>query len=153
MGFGLYVFFEPINSVIESKENNAQFNRPILYGLYKTDLFILNNDTLKLDIPNDIKWNYLGIEYTNSIQFFKTNKVRKGYATEIDTIKKRISFTAFSNENKKFNLHYAISMDTLVLNGIIDKDSVYVRAIRKDRSDFRLTNRGFHWINEYPFNR
>ena len=140
----LMIFFEPINSVIESKENNAQFNRPIFYGLYKTDLFILNNDTLNLEIPNDIKWNYMGIEYANSIQFFKSNKVRKGYATEIDTTKNRISFTAFSNENKKFNLHYSISMDTIILKGIIDKDSVHVRAISKDRSDFRLTNRGFH---------
>jgi hypothetical protein len=34
-------------------------------------------------------------------------------------------------------------------------DGREVEAImhRKDPSQFLLTNRGFHWINEYPFNR
>ncbi|MBS1564098.1 MAG: hypothetical protein JST39_06900, partial [Bacteroidetes bacterium] len=41
----------------------------------------------------------------------------------------------------------------LVLSGVLLKDSVEVVMKRVDLNRFRLVNRGFHWVNETPFNR
>jgi hypothetical protein len=41
----------------------------------------------------------------------------------------------------------------LVLDGTLDGAAVTVRLRHLDESTFLLVNRGFHWVNEYPFNR
>jgi hypothetical protein len=43
--------------------------------------------------------------------------------------------------------------DTLVLAGAQDGDSVHATLVRRDVSTSPLLRRGFHWIQEYPFNR
>jgi hypothetical protein len=41
----------------------------------------------------------------------------------------------------------------LLLEGTFDGKKVRAVLNRTDIPKFRLTTRGFHWINEYPFNR
>ena len=43
--------------------------------------------------------------------------------------------------------------DHLVLQGTLDGDQAMLRLKRLDASSFLLVNRGFHWVNEAPFNR
>ncbi|AYB33835.1 hypothetical protein [Chryseolinea soli] len=52
-----------------------------------------------------------------------------------------------------YHFQYAIAKDNLyTLKGKLNEDSIQV-AMRKNSEEFLLLNRGFHWINEYPFNR
>jgi hypothetical protein len=41
----------------------------------------------------------------------------------------------------------------LTLQGVLGQDSLMIRFRARDLSQFRLINRGFHWINETPYNR
>ena len=41
----------------------------------------------------------------------------------------------------------------LALEGTLDGQKVRAKLRRADSPEFLLINRGFHWINEYPFNR
>lgn len=41
----------------------------------------------------------------------------------------------------------------MTLDGQMDGHAVHVQLKLKDRNQFLLVNRGFHWIQEYPFNR
>ena len=41
----------------------------------------------------------------------------------------------------------------MTLEGEMDGHRTYARLVRFDESKFLLTSRGFHWIQEYPFNR
>ena len=41
----------------------------------------------------------------------------------------------------------------LVLDGMLDGVSTQIRLVKKEAKDFPLMNRGFHWINELPYNR
>ena len=45
---------------------------------------------------------------------------------------------------------YAVA---LALAGGVDGRQIQAALRRADPSQFLLTSRGFHWINEYPFNR
>ena len=38
-------------------------------------------------------------------------------------------------------------------DGKMDGHTVHMQLKLKDRNQFLLVNRGFHWIQEYPFNR
>lgn len=42
---------------------------------------------------------------------------------------------------------------TLILSGAYQGHDIVARAKRVDEASFLLVNRGFRWVNEYPFNR
>jgi len=41
----------------------------------------------------------------------------------------------------------------LVLDGDMDRHKVHMQLKLLDRNKFLLVSRGFHWIQEIPFNR
>lgn len=43
--------------------------------------------------------------------------------------------------------------DVLTLTGVLDGSQMTARLRRGAEQKFLLTDRGFHWINEFPFNR
>jgi len=43
--------------------------------------------------------------------------------------------------------------DHLNIEGAIDFHKTSPRLVRFDESKFLLKNRGFHWVQELPFNR
>jgi len=50
-------------------------------------------------------------------------------------------------------LHYEQAGNELVLEGELRGSPIRTRLRKKDPGTFLLLNRGFHWVNEYPFNR
>jgi hypothetical protein len=46
-----------------------------------------------------------------------------------------------------------LDADTVELSGTLDGEAVRVRVKKADRNQFLLVNRGFHWVNETPYNR
>jgi hypothetical protein len=56
--------------------------------------------------------------------------------------------------NKKSLFSYTRpDSEHLVLQGTLISDPLVVKLKRIDPAKFLLVNRGFHWINERPFNR
>ena len=41
----------------------------------------------------------------------------------------------------------------LTIEGILNQDSLKIKLKKKSENQFILVSRGFHWVNEYPFNR
>ena len=59
-----------------------------------------------------------------------------------------------NDKTKKYPLHYARpDVGHLTIEGSIADGRVSMRLRKIDPSEFLLVNRGFHWINEVPFNR
>jgi hypothetical protein len=46
-----------------------------------------------------------------------------------------------------------VAENQLTLDGDMDKHKVHMQLQLVDRKTFLLVNRGFHWVQEYPFNR
>ena len=60
----------------------------------------------------------------------------------------------FADTVHKYQFTYSrIKPDMLLLNGAWKNDSLHIRFKRFDERNFRLLKRGFHWINEIPYNR
>jgi hypothetical protein len=51
-----------------------------------------------------------------------------------------------------YDFHYTAPLDRVTLSGRLLADDLVIEMRRID-SGFLLTHRGFHWINERPFNR
>jgi hypothetical protein len=75
------------------------------------------------------------------------------YATPtVDQSKNSVSLTDETDPNWKCDFAYLRTDDQLLsLRGNINGDGVALKLHRLNLSKSRLTGRGFHWINEYPF--
>lgn len=128
--------------------------KPTLYGLYNVDVFAINNDTLPPLNTSSIRWRQLIIEWEGyaSCQVMTDSTIH--FTTIVDTVKKRIEFAQTSDRLIQYSFNYDTpTPEKINLTGRMQNDSILISMTRKKIKDFRLMNRGFNWINEYPFNR
>ena len=131
----------------------TRLNKPELYGLYEVKTFVNNQDTIQPLLTNDKRWRHIFIENPNDMQFSTMTKSRYGLSSEIDTVNKKIKLTEFNDSKQVYILDYKKTDSTLIVSGVFRKDTIFCETKRLDKKDFRLTSRGFNWINEYPYNR
>ena len=82
------------------------------------------------------------------------NDSLKGFAFQPDTATKKIEMFSYADTTKKSNFVYRfLQKDVLLLTGKSGNDSVVIEMKKYDLNNFRIINRGFHWVNEYPLNR
>ena len=147
LGFGSY-------NVIQSK-NRYGSNAPKhkLYGLYEVESFVSNTDTIPKILDHDKRWRYIRLEYPGYFQVSKMNNERLTFNSDVDTIKHIIKLTSLKDSTAIYNATYKKTDSTMIISTIIKNDTISLKTKRLDKSDFLLTNRGFNWINERPFNR
>ena len=72
-------------------------------------------------------------------------------ACQVDTLQRTVQFN--TSYDGQFTLTYQLpDKDHLTFDGTIRGDSIHITTKRMDLNKFRLISRGFHWINETPFN-
>lgn len=128
--------------------------KPKLYGLYTVDFHIINNDTLAPLITDAKRWKQFSIEREGYARLSYMNDKTETFTTTIDTVLHTINLTARNNASMKYSLTYeSTSTNRFNFKGTIKNDSICILMKKKDLKDYTLTNRGFNWISEYPFNR
>ena len=75
------------------------------------------------------------------------------YQFKVDTAKHTAIVFSVKDTLNKAHFKYVVDTTSLTLIGKMKNDSVYINLKRFDEKNFLLMNRGFHWINERPFNR
>lgn len=123
-------------------------------GTYLTQIFIFNKDTLHTpdNAEDSVGWNQMILAYPKYIRIKYNNGKMTGKIVSIDTTNK--TFRLLNNNSSQYAFfHYQQHKDTVTFEGNILQDSAQIVLVRKQMKDYRLVNRGFHWINEYPFNR
>jgi hypothetical protein len=66
------------------------------------------------------------------------------------------TLTLTRNDDKNWKAHFTYNRgpdEHLEVDGSMDGHPIHMALHRKDRNQFLLVNRGFHWISEVPFNR
>lgn len=127
--------------------------KPPLYGIYNTENFIRNRDTLEPLTTNEIRWKTLTLDEWDRASVRLMNDTIKKFTYAVDTISNSIEFKDRFDSSKSFTLNYQINGNKFFYNGIYYSDTINVSANKKNPEDFLLMSRGFHWINELPFNR
>ncbi|MDO6473069.1 hypothetical protein [Maribacter sp. 1_MG-2023] len=123
-----------------------------LYGIYDVNLFIVENDTIPPSRLNFDRWDRLIID-KNVALVEKMNREKIHLQMEIDSVNSTVHFQSYMDKDDISELKFKIEGNYLILDGKIRDSNVLTKMIRKERADFFLEKRGFHWINEYPMNR
>ena len=152
--FVLYLFYSNISGSLDGqKQYGDKSPLPLLYGIYNTQTFIRNNDTIAALTTDTMRWKQLIVEFDKFARVKLMNDSTKDYNFITDTISKSVSISSGTDTIIKSTLFYRADSAYLTLTGKLKNDSVFIRLKKYDINKFRLVNRGFHWINEYPFNR
>ncbi len=133
----------------ERKLNN--YKKPVFYGVWETEYFIKNKDTLLPLITDGKRWRYLIIQKKDKALVKYMNDKTESFYFSVDTISEKISFRSFEDKNNSILKYTSIKPNFMELKGKIDNDSLHITLKKKD--EFLLKSRGFNWINESPFNR
>lgn len=130
--------------------NNRYTTAPPLYGIYDAELFVLDGDTLTA--ANDTnRWQFITIDKWERGAIKRINVPANRYDLKIDTKKLTMQYNA---DDSGWVLQYDVpDSNHLIVRGKLSGHYVYAALCKKDLRNFLLINRGFHWINEYPFNK
>ena len=92
--------------------------------------------------------------FTTFTSFQRMDDSFAGFASTINDKDKTLSLTKAADKNWKAGFTFdRPAQDQLVLDGSMDGHKIHMQLKLFDRNKFMLVNRGFHWINEYPFQR
>ena len=94
------------------------------------------------------------ISYAGGVQVKLMNDSMKFYSFVPDTVKHKIVVNTYADTLHKYQFTYSLQKpDVMLLSGKWKQDSLHIRLRRLDHTQFLLLRRGFHWVNEFPFNR
>jgi uncharacterized membrane protein YphA (DoxX/SURF4 family) len=154
----LFVFLALYYTFWTSMREAAQFGdlapKQPLYGIY--DVLTVNRKGLEVPplTTDTSRWKRMIVSGSLYVRIINMADSSTFLRFKVDTLKRSAVFTAFPDTTFSFSLAY-VKPDSnhLVFSGMMYGDSVSISMKRVDPDAFRLVSRGFHWINEYPFNR
>lgn len=129
-------------------------HKPHLYGIWETETFIMNTDTIPPLITEGTRWRYLIVEQKGrSVVKTMTEKLVP-YTFITDTLENTITMHSEGGKKDSLNLKFEYkAVGTLKLFGILENDTLSISFKKKSLDSLPLTSRSFHWINERPYNQ
>ncbi len=125
-----------------------------LFGIYNVTKFVVNNKPLLPLATDTSQWKQLNVTSDKYATIKMMNDSLKNFNFIVSPVTKTVKVSEFSDQDDKSILDYSNPDSThLILTGKIKEDSVYIEMKKVDIKNMRLIKRGFHWINEYPYNR
>jgi len=130
-----------------------------LYGIWKVDRFMVDGQERSPLLGDYGRWRRVIFDYPEYMSYERMDDSTGGYEASIDEKGKTIALTKSNDKKWKGSLHYlrtkqaGASPEQLVLDGIVGGQPMRMELELVDRSKFTLVGRGFHWVQDYPFNR
>jgi hypothetical protein len=125
-----------------------------LYGVWNVDQMSVDGQ-IRSPLLNDYgRWRRVIFDVPTAMAFQRMDDSLAGYGTTISSNDNSIAMTKGSDKNWKADLHFQRpAQDQLTLDGEMDGHKIHMQLQLIDRNKFLLVNRGFHWVQEFPFNR
>jgi hypothetical protein len=153
----LIIGFVLISTTIQGIEGEKQYGdsvpKPKLWGVYNVETFVLGKDTLPPLMTDTLRWKKFVIAFPTQARIYHVNDSTSRYTSAIDTTHHSMTLSMGAIEYKlkyeqQDSVHFRFA-------GLLQRDSVFItlRKVKTRPEDFRLMGRGFHWINETPYNR
>ena len=151
IGFGGWTLWQANES---SKKYGDLAEKSPLYGIWNVEEFAIDGKVHPPLATDESRWRRVVFDYPKMLGVQLMSSSRQRYILELDPEARTLALTKRDDPNWRAEIAYQQpDSDTLVLDGKLDGHSIKVNLRRTDPSQFLLVSRGFHWINEYPFNR
>lgn len=155
IGFGLYLIGMGLFSGIQAWHTYGG-SRPksLLYGIWNVDQMSVDGQVRPALLTDQDRWRRIVFDSPAFTNFQRPDDSFSTFRSAIEDQSKTVTLTKPADKNWKANFTYSRpAPDQLVLDGTMDGHKIHMQLKLMDRDKFMLVNRGFHWINEYPFQR
>lgn len=139
-------------SLYQSYDQRRRFGeKSPLYGIWEVEEFSLGETQASAPVN---RWRRVIFDSPYRVAVQTTTDAQERFRLQMDEQKGTLTLSKREDPNWKSMLTYQqINPGVLTLTGEIGGSQLTARLRRKDEQQFLLTSRGFHWINEVPFNR
>lgn len=154
-----YMMYNPYNLGTQREEmTNPDRPRPALYGIHDVEVFVINGDTLPPLTTDTVRWSKAFMDLPgfggNTNWGIKDMQNNLRYLrAELDTVEQVMTLKPFRDTVNAYPMRYEFHEGNLSLSGVFEGDTLHIETSFFDPNDFILISRGFHWINEMPYNR
>jgi hypothetical protein len=144
--------FWSLKDVHDAEVKSAATGRSPFYGIWNVEEFSIDSN----DRPSAEKatWRRVFFERPEFIVVQFGDDKRAFYRIQLNESANSFELsTGRPNGDQRFPFTYERpEPDMLKIDGSLSGQSIHT-TLRRSKSDFFLTGRGFHWINEFPLNR
>lgn len=124
------------------------------YGIWTVDEFRMNGRVMPPLLTDRTRWRQLVFDRPEVVMAKLMDGELQRFKLTLDPARKTLSLQDFKDPKKSSSfLVEQLPNGQMLLTGTLEGQKLQVRLSRIDESRFLLTSRGFHWINEFPFNR
>ena len=132
--------------------------KPVLYGIWNVQDFSIDGQERPPLLTDTQRWRRIVVDSFGTMYVSATvggmDDTNQSYGLQINTAAKTLALTKQSDKKWKATFTYERAMPgELVLDGAMDNHKIHARLEQFDVSKFLLVSRGFHWVQESPFNR
>lgn len=128
--------------------------RPPLYGIWEVDQLSIDDAVHPPTLGDEQRWRRIIFDRPGRTVFQHMNDSLATFSAKIDPDKKTINLTKSDDAKWAATLNYVRpANDHLTLTGEMDGHRVAMELRLLDQKSFLLMNRGFHWVQERPFNK
>ena len=123
--------------------------RSPLYGIWEVEEFNVGQSTAATQ-----RWQRVIFDIPNRITVQTPTDPHQRFSLQLDQEKRTLTLGKREDPDWKTMLTYEqVSPEVITLAGALNGSALTARLRRSEERKFLLTDRGFHWINEAPFNR
>ena len=125
-----------------------------LYGIWEVQQLTIDGQEHPPLLTDKERWRRVIFDFAERVSFQRMDDSYASYGAAFNMNDKTLALTKSDNKDWKASLNFLRpAPDQITLNGTMDGHQVQMQLHLFDRSKFLLVNRGFHWIQENPFNR
>ncbi len=126
--------------------------RPPFYGIWTVEELEVDGVARPPLLTDAARWRRVLFEYPGYLSVQLMDGSRKNYDLLVE--KRRLTLIKIDDKTWRPSFDYKETQPGLLaLDGTMDGRKTRLTLRREPESSYRLVSRGFHWINETPFNR
>jgi hypothetical protein len=127
--------------------------KPPLYGIWDLNQIIVDGKVQPPLLNDNDRWRRIIFDFPGTAMIQQMDDSRESYGAAVDEKKNTLSLSKHDDKNWNANLTFTRpASDQLFLDGTWQGHKVQMQLKREDETKFPLNSRGFHWIQDYPFN-
>jgi uncharacterized membrane protein YphA (DoxX/SURF4 family) len=125
-----------------------------LYGIWDVNQLAIDGQIRSPLVTDYGRWRRAIFDIPSRMSFQRMDESFARYGASIDDQKKTLALTKDDDKNWRSSFIFQRpAPDQLILDGSMDGHKVHMQLQLLDRAKFLLVSRGFHWVQEEPFNR
>ena len=124
-----------------------------LFGIWNLEHMTIDGELRPPLVTDENRWRRVIMQTPTAAVFQRMNDTFDRYSAEFDKDGKTLKITSADGKTSSSLTYSRPASDSLALDGTLDGRLVHLELKQVDLNSFLLNSRGFHWIQEVPFNR